>query len=78
MAETLDLLGMAHGLHGDPVSAVDYFGRAIRICFALRVIPLASSPRSLHGLSLQAQMTWKQRSAHWELPLIVCAMRQKH
>jgi len=29
MAETLDLLGMAHGLHGDAVSAVDYFGRAI-------------------------------------------------
>jgi len=29
MAETLDLLGMAHGLHGDVVSAVDYFGRAI-------------------------------------------------
>ncbi len=28
-AETLDLLGMAHGLHGDAVSAVDYFGRAI-------------------------------------------------
>jgi DNA-binding CsgD family transcriptional regulator/tetratricopeptide (TPR) repeat protein len=29
MAETLDLLGMAHGLHGDLVSAVDYLGRAI-------------------------------------------------
>jgi DNA-binding CsgD family transcriptional regulator/tetratricopeptide (TPR) repeat protein len=28
-AETLDLLGMAHGLHGDAVSAVEYFGRAI-------------------------------------------------
>lgn len=28
MAETLDLLGMAHGLHGDVVSAVDYLGRA--------------------------------------------------
>ena len=31
MAETLDLLGMAHGLHGDAISAVDYFGRAINI-----------------------------------------------
>jgi len=31
MAETLDLLGMAHGLHGDAVSAVDYFGRAIAL-----------------------------------------------
>jgi tetratricopeptide (TPR) repeat protein len=31
MAETLDLLGMAHGLHGDAVSAVDYFGRAINL-----------------------------------------------
>ena len=30
-AETLDLLGMAHGLHGDAVSAVDYFGRAIAL-----------------------------------------------
>lgn len=30
-AETLDLLGMAHGLHGDTVSAVDYFGRAIAL-----------------------------------------------
>ena len=29
MAETLDLLGMAHGLHGDVVSAVGYIGRAI-------------------------------------------------
>jgi DNA-binding CsgD family transcriptional regulator/tetratricopeptide (TPR) repeat protein len=29
MAETLDLLGMAHGLHGDVVGAVDYLGRAI-------------------------------------------------
>jgi DNA-binding CsgD family transcriptional regulator/tetratricopeptide (TPR) repeat protein len=31
MAETLDLLGMAHGLHGDAVSAVDYIGRAIKL-----------------------------------------------
>jgi DNA-binding CsgD family transcriptional regulator/tetratricopeptide (TPR) repeat protein len=30
-AETLDLLGMAHGLHGDAVSAVDYFGQAIAL-----------------------------------------------
>jgi hypothetical protein len=29
IAETLDLLGMAQGLHGDAVSAVDYFERAI-------------------------------------------------
>ena len=29
MAETLDLLGMAHGLHGDLVGAVDHLGRAI-------------------------------------------------
>lgn len=32
MAETLDLLGMAHGLHGDLVDAVDYLGRAIDLC----------------------------------------------
>lgn len=31
IAETLDLLGMAHGLHGDAVRAVDYFGRAIAL-----------------------------------------------
>lgn len=31
MAETLDLLGMAYGLHGDLVSAVDYLGRASEI-----------------------------------------------
>lgn len=30
-AETLDLLGMAHGLHGDAVSAVDYLGQAITL-----------------------------------------------
>ena len=29
MAETLDLLSMAHGLHGDVVSAVDYLSQAI-------------------------------------------------
>ncbi|MGZ6367147.1 MAG: helix-turn-helix transcriptional regulator [Ktedonobacteraceae bacterium] len=31
MAETLDLLGMAYGLHGDAISAVDYFGQAITL-----------------------------------------------
>ena len=30
-AETLDLLGMAYGLHGDAVSAVDHLGRAINL-----------------------------------------------
>lgn len=31
MAETLDLLGQAHGLHGDIVRAVDYLGQAITL-----------------------------------------------
>jgi len=31
MAETLDLLSMANGLHGDAVSAVDYLGQAINL-----------------------------------------------
>jgi len=39
MAETLDLLGIAHGLHGDAVSAVDYFGRAIDLFRSLGNTP---------------------------------------
>jgi DNA-binding CsgD family transcriptional regulator len=31
MAETLDLLGMAHGFSGDPANAVKHFGRAIEL-----------------------------------------------
>ncbi len=49
IAETLDLLSMAHGLHGDAVSAVNHSGRAIKLFRAQ-----GNTPSLIFALASQA------------------------
>jgi tetratricopeptide (TPR) repeat protein len=77
-AETLDLLGMANGLYGDILSAVQWYGRAIELYRALGIAPACHRPwraaprsparprnrSSVHaGRATTACATWTRRCA---------------